>query len=76
MSSTDVFSKLSSPLRDLVMGSAQQDSQQLGVSEKDKTDIAQWIQKAAQPDIIKSDALPVCYQAMEHCLVLLAPYSH
>jgi hypothetical protein len=76
MSSTDVFSKLSSPLRELVVGSAQQDSQQLGVSEKDQTDIAQWIQKAAQPDIVKSDALPVCHHAMERCLVLLASHSH
>ena len=59
MASTDVFSKLSSPLRDLLIGSTQQDSQQLDVSEKDQTDIAQWIQKSAQPDFVKSDALPV-----------------
>jgi hypothetical protein len=64
MSSSDVFSKLSSPLRELVIGSTQQDSRQLGASEKDQTDIAQWIQKSAQPDFVKSDALPVCHKPM------------
>ena len=79
MSSTDVFSKLSSPLRELVAGSAQQDSQQLGVSEKDQTDIAQWIQKAAQADTVKPDALPVCHKLWnstlfyQHCPVTRYP---
>ena len=59
MSSTDLFSKLSSPLRELLIGSAQQDQKQLGVSEKDQTDVAQWIQKAVQSDFVKSDAFPV-----------------
>lgn len=61
MSSTDVFSKLSSPLRELLVGSAQQDQQQLGVSEKDQADIAEWIEKAVQEDFAKPDALPVCH---------------
>lgn len=61
MSSNDVFSKLSSPLHDLVTGSAQQDQQQLGVSENDQAEIAQWVEKAAQPDFVKSDACLVCF---------------
>ncbi|KAI0283982.1 nucleic acid-binding protein [Russula aff. rugulosa BPL654] len=56
MSSNDIFSKLSSPLHDLLTGSAQQGQQQLGVSEKDQAEIAGWIEKAAQSDFVKSDA--------------------
>ena len=59
MSSTVIFSKLSSPLRELLVGSAQQDQQQLGVSEKDKEDIAKWIDKVAQANFVKSDAFQV-----------------
>ena len=59
MSSNDIFSKLSSPLRDLLTGSTQQDQQQLGVSDKDQAEIAQWVEKASQPDFVKSDAFPV-----------------
>jgi aminoacyl tRNA synthase complex-interacting multifunctional protein 1 len=65
MSSTDVFSKLSSPLRELLISSTQQDHQQLGVSEKDQTEVAQWIQKAAQPDLVRSDAFSVCHKFIE-----------
>jgi hypothetical protein len=61
MSSTNAFSTLSSPLRELLVGSTQLDQQQLGVSEKDRVDIAQWIEKAAQVDFVKSDALRVCH---------------
>ena len=60
MSSNDIFSKLTSPLRDLLTGSTQLDQQQLGVSEKDQAEIAQWVEKAAQPDFVKSDAFLVC----------------
>jgi len=60
MPSSDGFSKLSPPLRDLLTGSVQQDQQQLGVSEKDQAEIAQWIEKAGQPDFVKSDAFLVC----------------
>jgi len=59
MSSADVFSNLFYPLRELLVGSVRQDQRQLGVSEKDKADITQWIEKAAQPDFVKPDALPV-----------------
>lgn len=61
MSSNDVFSKLSSPLRDLLAGSAQLDQRQLGESEKDQTEIAQWVEKAAQTDFVKPDAFLVCF---------------
>jgi hypothetical protein len=60
MSSNDIFSKLSPPLHDLLTGSARQDQRQLGVSEKDQAEIAQWVEKAAQPDFVKSDAFLVC----------------
>jgi hypothetical protein len=58
MSSNDVFSKLSSPLHDLLTGS------ELGVSEKDQAEIAQWVEKAGQPDFVKSDAFLVCHNAI------------
>ncbi|KAI0250811.1 nucleic acid-binding protein [Lactifluus subvellereus] len=58
MTSNDAFSKLQSPLRELLVGSVQQDQQQLGISEKDKADVAQWIEKVAQADIARPDALP------------------
>jgi hypothetical protein len=77
MSSNDVFSKLSSPLRDLLTGSTQQDQQQLGVSEKDQAEIAQWVEKAGQPDFIKSsDAFLVCVIMSWLNLALLASFSH
>jgi hypothetical protein len=80
MASTDLFSKLSSPLRDLLIGSTQQDARQLGVSEKDQTDIAQWIQKSAQPDFVKADALPVGHISVighkKRYFTQLAPLSH
>ena len=60
MSSNDVFSKLSSPIRDLLTRSTQKDQQQLGVSEKDQAEIAQWVEKASQPGFVKSDAFLVC----------------
>jgi len=57
-SATDVFSRVISPLRELLVGSVQQDKRQLGASEKDKADIAQWIEKTAQPDFVNPDTLP------------------
>src|SRR5579863_623779 len=69
MSSTDAFFSLSSPLRELLAGSAQQDRQQLGVSEKDREDIAQWVEKAAQAGFVKPDALQVCDDLWKFCLV-------
>jgi len=60
MSSTDAFSSLSSPLRELLVGFTQQDQQQQGVSEKDRADIAQWVEKAARADFVKPDDLQVC----------------
>ncbi|KAI9512416.1 nucleic acid-binding protein [Russula earlei] len=55
MSSTDI---LASPLRELVAGTLQQDQRQLGASEQDKADVAQWIEKVARADFVKPDALP------------------
>lgn len=60
MLSEDILSKLKSPLRELLVGFVQQDQQQLGISEKDKTDVKQWVEKAAQPDLSRPDGLPVC----------------
>src|SRR6266850_1086881 len=60
MSSTDAFSSLSSPLRELLVGFTQQDQQQQGVSEKDRADIAQWVEKVARADFVKPDDLQLC----------------
>jgi hypothetical protein len=75
MLSEDILSKLKSPLRELLVGSVQQDQQQLGISEKDKTDVTQWVEKAAQPDFSRSDALPVCSRSAAVMRGLPAAFS-
>jgi aminoacyl tRNA synthase complex-interacting multifunctional protein 1 len=75
MSSEDLLSKLQPQLRELLVASVKQDQQQLGISEKDKADIAQWIEKAAQPDFARSDALPVCRGMQGLCHNLPASFS-
>ncbi|ETW81567.1 hypothetical protein HETIRDRAFT_318800 [Heterobasidion irregulare TC 32-1] len=57
MSSAAAVSKLQSPLRDLVLGATQDGSQDFGKSEKDKTEVTGWIEKVAQGDIVKPEAL-------------------
>ena len=59
MSSAAVVSKLQSPLRDLVLGATQDGSQDFGKSEKDKAEVAGWIEKVAQGDVVKPEALKV-----------------
>ncbi|KAI0269839.1 hypothetical protein BC834DRAFT_863577 [Gloeopeniophorella convolvens] len=53
MSSHQAFAALQSPLRELVAGAALP----LGASEKDTAEVAAWIEKAAQADFVKPDAL-------------------
>ncbi|KDQ62433.1 hypothetical protein JAAARDRAFT_30344 [Jaapia argillacea MUCL 33604] len=55
--STTVLSKLQSPLRDLVLGATQDGSQEFGKSEKDKAEVAEWIDKVAQGDVVKPESL-------------------
>lgn len=49
------FSKLASPLKELLSGG----SLELGKSEKDKADVIEWIEKVSQGDIVKPEAIRV-----------------
>ena len=49
------FSKLPSPLKELLSGG----SLELGKSEKDKADVIEWIEKVSQGDIVKPEAIRV-----------------
>ncbi len=57
-----------SPILELLQAFAKQGQQQSGVSEpdKDKTEIAQWVEKAAQPNFAEPDSLPVCVISLGH----------
>ncbi|KAI0320201.1 nucleic acid-binding protein [Amylostereum chailletii] len=56
MSVEAAIAKLHSPLRDLVTGAAQDGAQDFGRTEKDKTEVAQWIEKVAQGNIANPDS--------------------
>ncbi|OSX59818.1 hypothetical protein POSPLADRAFT_1048287 [Postia placenta MAD-698-R-SB12] len=49
--------KLPSPLRDLVAQATSDGSTDFGKSEKDKTEVAEWIEKISQGDIVKPQNL-------------------
>lgn len=49
------ISKLHAPLRDLVSGS----TPDLGKSDKDQTEVTQWLEKVAQGEAVKADTLKV-----------------
>ena len=55
---------LQSPILELLQGFSNQGKQQSGVSdsEKDKAEIAQWTERAAQPNFAEPDALLVCHE--------------
>ncbi|KAI0372123.1 nucleic acid-binding protein [Pilatotrama ljubarskyi] len=55
MSASAALTKLPSPLRDLVVGAAQDGSEDFGKSEKDKAEVADWIDKVARGDVAKPD---------------------
>jgi len=57
MASATVLSKLPVPLRDLVAQAASDGSTDFGKSEKDKTEVADWIEKIAQGDVVKPQNL-------------------
>lgn len=59
MASTAVVQKLPSPLRDLVAQATSDGSTDFGKSEKDKTEVAEWIEKISQGDIVKPQNLKV-----------------
>ncbi|CDO71440.1 hypothetical protein BN946_scf184909.g34 [Trametes cinnabarina] len=65
MSASTALAKLSSPLRDLVAGAAQDGSEDFGKSEKDKAEVAEWIDKVAFGDV----ARPEKFQDLEATLV-------
>jgi len=54
------ISKLGSPLKDLVLGA----TPELGKSDQDKADVAQWIEKVAQGDIVKLISVKVCIRSL------------
>ncbi|OBZ71316.1 tRNA-aminoacylation cofactor arc1 [Grifola frondosa] len=57
MASKAAIVKLPSPLRDLVTGAAQEGSPDYGKSEKEKVEVADWIEKVAQGDVAKPERL-------------------
>ena len=59
MSASAALAKLPSPLRDLVTAAAQDGSEDFGRSEKDKAEVADWIDKVAQGEVAKPDKLQV-----------------
>ena len=65
MSSSALVSKLSSPLRDLVL-SATPNDEDFGTSEKDKSEVSNWISKVAQGDIVKPDSAKVSIDYRPH----------
>ena len=59
MSVQAALAKLTPPLRDLVAAAAQDGSEDFGKSEKDKAEVAQWIDKVAQGDVAKPENFKV-----------------
>ncbi|KAK7469213.1 G4 quadruplex nucleic acid binding protein [Stygiomarasmius scandens] len=55
MSFQDSVSKLSSPVKELVQTVAQPETSLVGKTEKDQAEIAQWIDKVAQGDLVKAE---------------------
>ncbi|KAJ2993396.1 hypothetical protein NUW54_g7729 [Trametes sanguinea] len=55
MSASAALAKLPSPLKDLVAGAVQDGSEDFGKSEKDKAEVAEWIDKVAQGDVAKPE---------------------
>ena len=53
------LANLPSPLKDLVTGAAQDGSEDFGKSEKDKAEVAEWIDKVAQGDVAKPENFKV-----------------
>ncbi|KAG6830026.1 hypothetical protein H0H92_002554 [Tricholoma furcatifolium] len=43
--------KLNAPVKDLVVAFTENGTRHVGEAEKDKTEVAEWIEKAAQPDV-------------------------
>lgn len=59
MSAAASLGKLQAPLRDLVIGATEDGSQDFGKSEKEKADIAEWIDKVAQGEVTRVENLKV-----------------
>ena len=57
-------SKLHSPLKELVVGAAQDGSSDFGKNEKDKAEVEEWIEKAASGEVAKPDNLKVGLRAV------------
>jgi aminoacyl tRNA synthase complex-interacting multifunctional protein 1 len=53
------LSKLASPVKDLALSVTQNASLYVGESDKDKAEVVGWIERVAQGDLVKEDALKV-----------------
>jgi aminoacyl tRNA synthase complex-interacting multifunctional protein 1 len=60
------ISKLRSPLKDLVLGA----TPELGKSDKDRAEVAGWIDKVAQGDIVSPSKVKVCVSEISSCEIL------
>ena len=70
MSASAALAKLPSPLRDLVAAAAQDGSKDFGRSEKDKAEVAEWIDKVAQGEVAKPDNFKVSASRATHQPIL------
>jgi aminoacyl tRNA synthase complex-interacting multifunctional protein 1 len=60
MTSQAAISKLPSPLKELVLSAVKaDDGQAFGTSEKEKAEVADWIEKVAAGDVAKAETLKV-----------------
>ena len=59
MSAHSALAKLPSPLKDLVSAATQDGSEDFGRSEKDKAEVAEWLDKVAQGNVAKPENFKV-----------------
>jgi aminoacyl tRNA synthase complex-interacting multifunctional protein 1 len=59
MSTPSALSALPQPLRDLVTGAVQDSAKDFGSSEKDRAEVAEWIDNVAQGNIVNPENLKV-----------------
>ena len=55
--SQSVLLKLQSPLKELVVGAAQEGSPDFGKTEKDQAEVAEWIERVALGSAVKPETL-------------------
>ena len=60
MSYQAAVSKLNSPVKELVLAVAGTSTDLAGTSQADEAEVASWIEKTSQGDLVKADKLKVC----------------